>query len=144
MKDLKRLLIFLVIFLTAGTAFAERMAINVPKANIRSGPGNQYDIIWNCEKFYPVQVVNKSGEWYRFKDFEGDEGWIHNSILDNTATVITKNEKCNIRSGPGTEFDIVFTVEKGVPFKVLEKKGQWIHIQHADGDNGWIFETLVW
>jgi SH3-like domain-containing protein len=144
MKDYKKLLIILVIFLTAGTAFAERLAVSVPKANIRSGPGNQYEVIWNCEKYYPVQVLKKNGDWYRFKDFEGDEGWVHNSIVDNTRTVITKNEKCNIRSGPGTQFDIVFTVERGVPFKVIEKKGQWLQIQHADGDKGWVFETLVW
>jgi SH3-like domain-containing protein len=144
MKDYKKFLIILVIFLTAGTALAERLAVSVPKANIRSGPGNQYDVIWNCEKYYPVEVLKKNGAWYRFKDFEGDEGWAHNSILDNTRTVVTKNEKCNIRSGPGTQFDIVFTVERGVPFKVVEKKGQWLQIQHADGDKGWIFETLVW
>jgi SH3-like domain-containing protein len=144
MKNYKKLLIILVIFLTTGTAFAERLAVAVPKANIRSGPGNQYDVIWNCEKYYPIQVLKKEGDWYRFKDFESDEGWIHNSIVDNTRAVITKNEKCNIRSGPGTQFDILFTVEKGVPFKVIEKKGQWLQIQHADGDEGWILETLVW
>lgn len=144
MKDFKKFLIFWVIFLTAGTAFAERLAVSVPKANIRSGPGSEYEVIWNCEKYYPIDVLKKSGEWYRFKDFEGDEGWIHNSIVDDTRTVITKTEKSNIRSGPGTEFDIVFTVEKGVPFKVIEKKEDWLNIQHADGDKGWIFETLVW
>jgi SH3-like domain-containing protein len=31
-----------------------------------------------------------------------------------------------------------------VPFKVLEQKGNWFHIMHADGDKGWIHDSLVW
>jgi SH3-like domain-containing protein len=144
MKKILPFAIILVILLTAGTVWAERLSISVPKANIRSGPGTQYDVLWNCEKYYPLIVLKKNGDWYRFKDFENDEGWIHKSIVDNTRSVITKNDKSNVRSGPGTRFNIVFTVEKGVPFKVIEKKGQWLHIQHADGDQGWIYEPLVW
>jgi SH3-like domain-containing protein len=36
------------------------------------------------------------------------------------------------------------TVEDGVPFRILRKKGRWIHIEHADGDRGWIHDSLVW
>ncbi|MFO8084860.1 MAG: SH3 domain-containing protein [Desulfobacterales bacterium] len=144
MKKILLFAIILVILLTTGTVLAERLSISVPKANIRSGPGTQYDVLWNCEKYYPFIVLKKNGDWYRFKDFENDEGWIHKSIVDNTRSVITKNDKSNVRSGPATRFNIVFTVEKGVPFKVIEKKGQWLHIQHADGDQGWIYEPLVW
>ncbi len=145
MKKFQLLVIMiLAIFLTAGTVFAERVAISVPKANIRSGPGTQYDVLWNCEKYYPLVVIKKNGEWYRFKDFENDVGWIHKSIVDKTPSVITKNKKTNVRSGPGTSFNIVFTVERGVPFKVMGKKGSWLQIKHADGDEGWIYEPLVW
>ncbi len=133
-----------VAILMATHAYAERLAVSVPKANIRSGPGAEYGIIWNCEKFFPIQVVEKKGPWRRFKDFEGDEGWIHISVVDKTPSVITVNTECNIRSGPGTNYDILFKVEKGVPFKVLKKKDAWIEIQHADGDKGWIYQSLVW
>jgi SH3-like domain-containing protein len=27
---------------------------------------------------------------------------------------------------------------------VLERKGDWIHIAHADGESGWIHKMLVW
>ncbi|MGD8882880.1 MAG: SH3 domain-containing protein, partial [Desulfobacterales bacterium] len=36
------------------------------------------------------------------------------------------------------------TVEKGIPFKVLKRENNWIHIEHADGDKGWIHKSLVW
>jgi SH3-like domain-containing protein len=89
-------------------------------------------------------VFQTSGQWYHFRDFEDDKGWIHNSVVGKIPSVITQKEDCNIRSGPGESFEILFTVEKGVPFKVLDRKNSWIHIEHADGDTGWIYQSLVW
>ena len=130
--------------LTTGVSLAERMAVAVSKANIRIGPGEKYDIIWEVEKYYPIDVSKVAGKWCRFRDFEGDEGWIFKKLLNKTETVITLKKKCNVRSGPGTKFKIAFTVVKGIPFKVLKRKGDWIQIKHADGDQGWIFKSLVW
>ncbi len=132
------------VLLGSGVAMAQRMAVSASLANIRSGPGTQYDIIWKVEKFYPVLILKKSGNWFRFRDFEADEGWIHNSLLQNIDTIITTAEACNIRKGPGTKYDILFTAGKGIPFKVLNRRGSWLEIQHADGDRGWLHKSLVW
>ena len=125
-------------------AGARRLAVSVPIANIRSGPGDHFAIIWNAEKYYPLEIVEVSGAWYRFTDFEGDEGWIHKSLVMQLATVVTQKPKCNIRSGPGMKSDVLISVEEGIPFKVLHKKGRWLQIQHADGDQGWIHSSLIW
>ncbi|MGD9055357.1 MAG: SH3 domain-containing protein [Desulfobacterales bacterium] len=142
--NVRSLMILLLILGFSATAFAERLAVSAPVANIRSGPGTRHNVLWKVEKFFPLLVIDKSGEWYQFKDFEGDRGWVHRSLVDKTPSVITKNDKCNIRSGPGTNHNILFTVEKGIPFKVIKRKGSWIHIEHSDGDKGWIHKALVW
>ncbi len=132
------------VLLTTGTAFAQRYAVKVPKANVRSGPGMKYEWVWQVGKYHPLDVQKKDGNWYYFKDSEGDSGWIHNSLVDETPTVITNKEKCNLRKGPSTQYDIAFTVGPGIPFRVIEKKGNWIYVEHADGDKGWIHKSLVW
>jgi SH3-like domain-containing protein len=137
-------MIMILLLVFNSLAWAERWAVAVSVANVRSGPGENTDILWEVEKYYPLNVFKKSGQWYHFRDFEGDEGWIYKSLVSKIPTIITKNEKCNIRSGPGTGFSIVFTVEKGVPFKIIKREGSWIYIEHADGDKGWIFNSLVW
>jgi len=145
MKKCFSFIITLFIVLYVATAGAsERLAVAAKIANIRSGPGTNYDILWQVEKYYPIVIIEKSGKWYHFRDFEDDEGWVHRSLIRKISTVITVKNKCNVRSGPGTKYDIVFTVEKGIPFKVLKRKGGWIHVEHADGDRGWIYKTLVW
>ena len=138
------IIIFLVIIVFTGVASAERLAISARVANIRSGPGTGHNVLWKVEQYFPILVIQKSGEWYRFQDFEGDKGWVHQSLVGKIQAVITRNDACNIRSGPGTNHKILFSVEKGIPFKVLERKNSWIHILHSDGDKGWIHKSLVW
>ncbi len=135
----------ILLVICAGTASAtERLTVKVPVANVRSGPGTKYDILWKVPKYYPLRIIKKFGNWYRFSDFEGDKGWIHKSLVRKIPSIITKKDNCNIRSGPGTRFQILFTAEKGVAFKVLKRKGNWIRVKHADGDKGWIYKSLAW
>lgn len=136
--------LMLALLLTAGAAQAQRQAVTASVANIRSGPGTNYQIIWKVEKYHPIHVIETSGAWYHFRDFENDKGWIHKSLTGKIPTVITNRDECNIRSGPGTTYDILFKVEKGIPFKVIGRQGKWIHLEHADGDRGWIYSALVW
>ena len=133
-----------ILFFVGGAAASNRMAVKADTANIRAKPDLQSDILWQVEKYYPLLILEKKESWYRFKDFEGDVGWIHDSLVDDTPTVIVKVDRANLRADAGTQYDLVFDAQKGTPFKVLEKKGRWIKVQHADGDVGWIFNALVW
>lgn len=134
----------LVLILPAAGLCEERAAVKPKLANVRSGPGIDNDVVWQLERYHPLLVLEKKSEWVKFKDFEGDVAWIHGSLLDHTESVISIKENCNVRKGPGTNYPIVFTVERGVPFKVLSKKEKWIEIEHVDGDKGWIYSSLVW
>ncbi|MFW6052665.1 MAG: SH3 domain-containing protein [Desulfosalsimonas sp.] len=122
----------------------QRMVVSADVANVRIGPGAEHEKLWKVERNTPILVLDSEGEWYRFEDFEGDRGYIHKDLVDEYETVITKKGLINIREGPGTDHEVAFQAEKGVPFRVVEKKGDWIHIEHADGEKGWIYKKLVW
>jgi len=123
---------------------AERLSVSSRIANIRGGPGTTFDIIWKAETYFPILVLERQGKWIRFKDYEDDQGWIHSSLVGKLPTVITAAPVCNVRSGAGIKNKILFTIENGIPFKVIKTKGKWIHVEHADGDRGWIHRSLVW
>ncbi|WP_289019261.1 SH3 domain-containing protein [Desulfobacter postgatei] len=133
------------IFLFSGIALAsERLSVISSVANLRDGAGSKYNVLWQVEKYHPFLVINKKKDWCEVKDFEGDTAWVHESLLGKTDTVISIKSQCNVRSKPDQSSDIVLRVERGVPFKVLGRKGDWINIEHADGEVGWIFKNLVW
>ena len=135
------------LFLSLGTSLAfasERLAVKAAIANLRNGAGTKYKVLWQVEKFHPFLVINKKQDWCEVKDFEGDTAWIHKSLLGKINTVISTKSKCNIRSKPDKTSKIVLQVERGVPFRVLGRRGDWIHIEHADGETGWIYKRLVW
>ncbi|MGD8368127.1 MAG: SH3 domain-containing protein [Desulfobacterales bacterium] len=136
----------LVVVLAAGPAPAEaaRLAVTAPLANIRGGPGTDYEVLWQVERYFPFEVIDRSGSWIFFQDFEGDRGWIHDSLVGDIPAVITKAPTSNVRSGPGTDYDIRLQVDFGVPFRVLDRKGEWLHVEHADGEKGWIHQSLIW
>lgn len=143
---MKRIFLFtlLVLMLFVGTASAERLSVAASKVNVRSGPGTSHEILWSVGKYYPVDIIKKSGNWYRIRDFEGDTGWIFRSLLKKIPAVIVKGTIVNVREGPGTSYRVLFQAEKGVSFKLLNRKKRWLRVRHADGEVGWIHESLVW
>ena len=143
---MKKILIFtlLSIMLFVGTASAKRLSIAAHRANVRSGPGTDHQILWSVGKYYPVDTIRRSGNWYKIRDFEGDMGWIHRSLLKKIPAVIVKRTIVNVRKGPGINFRVVFQAEKGVSFRLLKRKGKWLKVRHEDGDVGWIHRNLVW
>ncbi len=143
---MKKILVFtlLVFVLCVDTASAKRLSVAFDKANVRSGPGTGHEILWSAGKYYPVDIIKKSGNWYQVRDFEGDIGWIYQSLLKSIPAVIVKGTIVNIREGPGTSFRVLFQAEKGVSFKLLNRDKGWLKVQHADGEVGWIHKSLVW
>lgn len=134
----------LMIGLTAAAYASERLSIKSDRTKIRSGPGAKFEILFQVDRFYPIRVLKKDGSWIQFSDFEKDIGWVNAVHTEKTETVIVNKRTSNVRSGPSSKFDIIFKAKKGVAFKVLNRQGNWIMVQHSDGDVGWIYKTLVW
>ena len=116
------------------------------KINGRYGYGTQYDVIIEYTlPNMPLRVLDATDNgWIMVMDYEGDRSWISGkSIKVSGRYVITKQENNNFRKGIGIGQDLVFTAPKGVIFQVIEEKEGWLHVKHADGDEGWVSAKLV-
>ncbi len=131
-------------FLTTSASAAEYASVNKDGANIRSGPGTNEEVYWEVFKDFPLKVVQRKDNWAKIEDFEGDTGWIYDSLLSDKKTVIIKVKKANIRVGPGENYEIVASALYGVVFNPGKKEGEWLEISHADGTKGWIHKSLIW
>lgn len=61
----------------------------------------------------------------------------------NADALCVKDERANLRGGPGLKHEKLWQVYKYMPFKELGKKGDWYRVKDLDGDKYWIFGKLV-
>jgi endonuclease YncB( thermonuclease family) len=54
-------------------------------------------------------------------------------------------DRLNLRSGPGTQYDILGTIVQGSPLEVIGRNpdGSWLVVVTEDGTIGWVFAGLV-
>lgn len=146
---LRAVFICLLFLFTAQSIFAKTLSVTGDDVHLRTGPGVGYDIKWAYGNGFPLQVLDRKGEWIKVRDFEKDTGWIHASLLSEEPFVIVSahknsDKKINIRSGPSTSYDIVGKAYYGVVFQKLETKSGWVKVRHESGLEGWIKGTLLW
>jgi SH3-like domain-containing protein len=148
MKKMNFVLIVVIFsLLTAG--YTNALCVNSPKANLRSGPGTNYDVVWEIYKYMPVVKVgvSLSGAWYAVGDLEGDVSWIHKTLVTGKykCAVVNKDE-VNVRTGPGTNYSKspASPAKKYYSLKVLKKKGQWVKMKDDWGNTGWIHRNFLW
>ncbi len=123
--------------------WGEMASIAKDWVNVRSGPGTNYKVLWQVFENYPVKILEKKGDWAKTVDYENDIGWIHQSLLSKIHTVIVTGDKVNIRTGPGTQYEITFKAERGEIFHPVDREGEWLKIRCLD-DYRWIHQNLVW
>jgi len=126
------------------SAFAgEYMSVVKDGINLRSGPDVKKEVLYQLPAGYPLEVIERKGQWLKVSDFEGDKGWIQESMVNKTPHVIVKVKECKVRSGPGNKEKVVGSGVREVIFTKVDQKGDWIKISHPDL-NGWIQKDLVW
>ncbi len=57
--------------------------------------------------------------------------------------VSVDGENVNMRSGPGSNYSVLWELGRGFPLKVLDRKGGWVKVEDFEGDSGWIYGKLV-
>ena len=124
---------------------AEYVSVKKDNVNVRTGPSTDNPVSMELFAGYPLKVIKKQGDWYKVSDFENDSGWIHNSIVKKSDTVIINaKNSINMRSGPSTGDSIVANVERGVVLNKLSTQGKWTKVRHSSGTVGWIYSPLLW
>lgn len=136
------------IFLTT-VCQSKMVAVNRETVNLRSGPGEKYEIQYEYGKGFPLLILASKGSWYKVKDFEGDTGWVYEPLVHTTGHLIVKanknsKKKINIRFKPTTESKVIAEAYYGVVFKTLLQKNGWAKIEHESGTVGWVKRSLLW
>lgn len=115
------------------------------KVNLRAGPGNNYPtrLVYNRTGI-PLKVTAEFDFWRKIKDIDGEEGWVHKTLLSNCTVVWVKADMISLISDPGSADSIVLKAEKGVEGEFLKDiKGKYAKVR-IGGQKGWVLIDDIW
>lgn len=66
------------------TPAAPRLVVNAPLANVRTGPGIDYNVLTTVERGQDFDIVGKNaaGDWWHFCCVDGQQAWIISELVD--------------------------------------------------------------
>jgi len=144
----KYVLFFITILLTLFFSYnSHALCVNVPEANLRSGPGTKFEKTWEVFKYMPFNKLSKKANWYKIKDVDGDVHWVYTKLVTSKfKCAVVKVDKANVRSGPGEKYSktSMSPALKYDSFKVIKIQPPWAKVVDEFGDSGWIFRKLLW
>lgn len=122
-------------------------SVSAGKVNLRAGPGVSYRIEWVYRQAgLPVEIISEYRNWRRVRDWQGDEGWMHQQMLDGARTLITLGpERQTIRKTPEPDGPPVALVDPGVVGELVTcpSESVWCEVQ-IDGRRGWMDRGAFW
>ncbi len=145
MGDFSKYFVATIILLT--TVFgAEYVSICVDEANFRKEPSLEATIKWDLQKYYPLEILSKQGEWFKVIDYVGNEGWVHKVVLNIPAkSVIINANDVNIRKSPSLKGKIIGSTYKGEIFFLVNNLPKWTKVKNSvTGKEGYIHNSLLW
>lgn len=73
----------------------------------------------------------------------GDGTLVEGEVRFAVPVPLRTTSRSNVRSGPGLDYDVVYTADASAPLTGRSHTSQWVRVVDADGREGWIFHTLV-
>ena len=121
------------------------VSLGSDKVYVRTGPGQRYPIKFLYKKSgLPVEVILEYEAWRKIRDQEGDEGWVHKSLLSGRRTGLIRSEDLvSVYQKPKTEARIVAYIEPNAIGGLKECQDGWCTFESA-GYKGWVETKYIW
>ena len=132
-------------FQSSGLPIPRFVSLGSDKVFVRSGPALRYPVRWVFQKKgLPVEVIQEFDTWRKIRDAEGEEGWIHQSLLSGRRSVLVRAEglvSLHKRAGEGST--LLAKLEPDVVAELQGCRPGWCDIS-AEGYRGWVQRQFLW
>lgn len=121
------------------------VSIKADEARMRTGPSTEFPVKWVFKrKLLPLKVVAVHEDWRKIQDPDGDQGWMHLSLIspDRTA-LVTGTGVGALRDEPQATARIAWRVEPGVVGRIEECQKGWCRLD-VSGRTGYIEAERLW
>jgi SH3-like domain-containing protein len=122
--------------------------------NVRVGPGTKYEVAWNfLVSGVPVEIIQEFDTWRKIRDAEGDEGWVHQSLLVGNragyATPLVANGEVAMRASRSEDAPVRARLAPGVRVSISECDGTWCNVSAGQpgeraSHSGFVHQEELW
>ncbi|MBC8158369.1 MAG: hypothetical protein H8E94_03450 [Alphaproteobacteria bacterium] len=122
------------------------ISLRAEKAKLRTGPGVQYPEEWvYLRKDLPLEIIAEHHTWRKVRDWQGTQGWMHQSLLSGKRTLIVTGTVRTLRHKADTTSVAVARVEPGVVGAIMNCPGGklWCNVE-VGGFTGWLRKLEFW
>lgn len=121
------------------------------KANMRVGPGGQYQVAWLYQKKgLPMEIIQEFDNWRKVRDAEGNEGWMLHSLLSGKRTAIInpwesdkKKGLADLKSKDDPASSTLARIQPGVVAQVDYCGEEFCHLTMS-GNDGYVSKANIW
>lgn len=120
------------------------VSLGTDEVNLRTGPGMRYPVKLVVRKSgLPVEVVREFDVWRQVRDVDGDEGWVHKSMLSGRRSVMIRGQVQTLLRKPDAGAKPVAKLEPGVVARLQTCKDSWCKLA-VSGYDGWLNKQNIW
>ncbi len=128
----------------SGLPLPRFVSLSAGEANLRTGPGDRYPILWVfVKRGIPLEITAEYGAWRRVRDNEGTTGWMHSALLSGTRTSLITGPIRTLYAEPSVSARKVLRAEPGVISALESCSNGWCRIDIM-GREGWIPQEHIW
>lgn len=128
----------------SGLSVPRFVSLRADEVNVRTGPGVRYPVDWVLvRRNMPIEIIAEFDTWRKVRDWQGTEGWVHQSMLSGHRTVVVTGGVRVLRREPAPDAPAVAKVETGVIAQLLKCDGAWCRTE-ASGFRGWLRRSEMW
>lgn len=128
----------------SGLPIPRFVTLRSAEVNARIGPGRSYPVEWIfTRKEMPVEITAEFDTWRRIRDWEGAQGWVHQSMLSGKRGVVVLGGVRSLRESPTEAAGVAAYAQPGVIGKLLKCRGDWCNVD-LKGHKGWLTRREVW
>ncbi len=111
---------------------------------MRIGPGTSYPIRWVYHKRHlPVKIIEEFGNWRKVRDHEGEDGWIHRSLLSGHRTALVRAETIAFHLHPSAESPVIMQAKQNVLGHLQQCTLDWCRLD-IQNIRGWAKKSELW
>jgi SH3-like domain-containing protein len=128
----------------SGLPIPRFVSLRSNEVNLRTGPGLTYPIDWIYKRDgMPVEVIQEFDTWRKIRDWQGTEGWVHQSLLDGKRDFVITGERRTMRLAPEMDARPAARLEPGVVGQLFECDAIWCRAE-VQGYRGWLKREWFW